>query len=138
MGENSSRWVGGRRLARLYSWWVGVALIVLGLVGLVVPGVPDVARVLGDGLQSAIHLISGVVLLSLAFAGTARGDGVAVRFGAQACGLIYALIGLFGLTGDGTVLGLFPVTFLDNLIHLAVGLLGLHLGFRKTGAPTPR
>ena len=38
----------------------------------------------------------------------------------------------------GTVLGLFPVTFLHNVIHLVIGLLGLHMGFRQTRAQTPR
>jgi hypothetical protein len=137
MGWNA-RSAGVCRLARSYSRWVGIALIVLGLIGLVLPGVLNPARVTVDRFQSTIHLISGAILLSLAYADAGQANGVAVKIGAQVAGVVYTLIGLFGLTGDGTVVGMFPVTVPDNVIHLTVGVLGLYMGFRKTQAETPR
>lgn len=75
----------------------------------------------------------------------------AIRVFVLVLGVIYALIGVMGFipslvqqpaAGDpelvvdaqyGYLLGLFPVNIVHNIIHLAVGLLGI-IAYRSTGA----
>lgn len=72
------------------------------------------------------------------------------RYFALAMGIVYTLVGIMGLIGLGLVpdpppadlsvtsqygllLGLFPVNLLHNIVHLAIGVLGL-IGYRSFGA----
>jgi hypothetical protein len=68
---------------------------------------------------------------------------MATRYFALAAGIVYVLVGLFGFvpgatqsppagspslavdTGYGYLLGVFPVNVLHNIVHLAVGILGV-------------
>jgi hypothetical protein len=68
---------------------------------------------------------------------------MAVRYFALAAGIIYTLVGLMGFvpganqppapgapdlavdSGYGYLMGLFPINVLHNIVHLAVGVLGL-------------
>ena len=66
------------------------------------------------------------------------------RYFALAVGIIYLLVGLAGFVltdereivgldvdnGEGDLLGLFPVNVLHNLVHIAIGLLGI-LAYRS-------
>jgi hypothetical protein len=81
-----------------------------------------------NGHHNIVHLLSGVTLIYLAYSDTD------VTLGAQAFGIVYTLVGLLGLIGGGTVLGLFPVTPLYNLIHLIIGVGGLYAGFGREAA----
>jgi hypothetical protein len=108
-------------MAKMYCQWVGIILIVLGLIGLFAGG--NLLGVNVSGLHTWIHLVSGVALTYLGFTGTA------VKTGAQAFGVIYTLVAVLGFIGGGSVLGLIQVNTLYNLIHLVVGLIGLWVGF---------
>jgi hypothetical protein len=110
-------------MAKMYCQWVGIILVVLGILGYLVPG--GFLTLMFTPLHNWVHLISGVVLAYLGFTGTA------VKIGAQVFGIVYTLVGVLGFFGGGTVLNLFPVSTLYNLIHLVVGLLGLYVGFGK-------
>jgi uncharacterized membrane protein HdeD (DUF308 family) len=116
-------------MVRTYSRSIGIALAVLGLTGLTTPGVSGAARLPVDALNNALYLLSGIVLTVLAFNDKGAEAGTGVRVGVQASGIVYTLMGLLGLIGNGTLLGLFPVTLFHNLIHLAVGLSGIYAGF---------
>jgi len=116
-------------MVRTYSRWIGIALAVLGLTGLILPGVSSAARLPVDARHNAIYLLSGMVLATLAYSDKGADVGTAIRIGVQTSGIVYTLMGLLGLIGDGTLLGLFPATLFHNLIHLAVGLLGMYAGF---------
>ena len=66
---------------------------------------------------------------------------MATRYFALIAGIVYALVGLMGLlgigeteyvgdaltfsTGAGTLLGLFPVNLLHDLVHLGIGVWGI-------------
>lgn len=68
-------------------------------------------------------------------------QGMATRYFALIVGIVYALVGVMGLlglgeaaytgpalgvpTGQGTLLGLFPVNIVHNIVHLAIGLWGI-------------
>ncbi|MDR7522639.1 MAG: DUF4383 domain-containing protein [Armatimonadota bacterium] len=112
-------------MAKTYCQWVGVILIVLGVIGFFTS---EFITLQFNTTHNLIHLISGVILAYLGFTGTS------VKVGAQAFGIIYTLVALVGFLGGGSVLGLFPVNVLYNLIHLVIGLLGLWVGFGKPEA----
>ena len=108
-------------MARMYCLWVGIILLILGVIGFLTPMFLTLQF---TGLHNWIHLISGAVLAYLGFTGTA------VKTGAQVFGVVYTLVGVLGFIGGGTVpvLGL-PVNALYNLIHIVVGLAGVYAGF---------
>ena len=110
-------------MAKMYCQYVGVVLIVLALVGFVRPN-PLGFPIGGSAIW--IHLISGVILAYLGFTGTS------VVTGAQVFGVIYTLVGVLGLIGGSRIpiLGA-PTTLAYNLVHLAIGVLGLWAGFGK-------
>ncbi len=109
-------------MAKMYCQWIGVILIVLGVIGLFAGSFLGVEV---RGLHTWIHLISGVILAYLGFTGTS------VKTGAQVFGVVYTLVAVLGFIQGTTVLGLFPVNLLYNLIHLVVGVAGLYAGFAK-------
>lgn len=109
-------------MAKMYCQWVGIILIVLGVVGLLTGTLLGVDV---RGLHNWIHLISGVILAYLGFTGTAA------KTGAQVFGVVYTLVGVLGFVGGGAVVPVFNIntSLLYNLIHLIVGVLGLYVGF---------
>ena len=113
-------------MAKMYNQWVGIILLILGVLGFLTK---EFLTLQFTPTHNLVHLISGAILAYLGFTGTA------VKTGAQVFGVIYTLVGLVGFFGGGTmpVLG-FPVSTLYNMIHLVVGLLGLYAGFGKEAA----
>ena len=108
-------------MAKMYCQWVGIILIVLGVVGNFSPNFLTLPI---GGMSVWVHLLSGVILAYLGFTGTAA------KTGAQIFGVIYTLVGVLGFVGGGIVPVLnIPVNFQYNLIHLVVGVLGLWVGF---------
>ena len=80
-----------------------------------------------NGWHNVVHLVSGILLLLLA---SQRGSA---RLGAIAFGLVYALVTIAGLIDGNDVLGTLPVNAPDNLLHIALSLLGLMAGFASPG-----
>ncbi|MGH2376136.1 MAG: DUF4383 domain-containing protein [bacterium] len=110
-------------MAKMYCQWVGVVLIVLGLVGFIRPNFLTFPI---GGSAIWIHLLSGVILAYLGFTGTS------VKLGAQVFGVIYTLVGVLGLIGGATIPIInAPTNFAYNLVHLVLGVLGLWAGFGK-------
>lgn len=110
-------------MAKAYCQWVGIVLIALGILGFLIPG--GFLTLQFNTIHNLIHLISGAILAYLGFTGTA------VRTAAQVFGVVYTLVALLGFVGGGTVLNLFPVNTLYNLIHLVIGVLGIYVGFAR-------
>ena len=85
------------------------------------PGeVDDVFGLFGvNGWHNLVHILTGALGLLLA--------GFAARRYAFWLGLAYLGIALWGfvLGGGESILGFFPVNTEDNLLHLALGLLGV-------------
>jgi hypothetical protein len=113
--------------AKLYATLVGGVLVIAGIVGFFYsasfgsPGqVDDVAGLFGvNGWHNLVHIFSGAVGLLVA--------GFAARRYAFWLGIAYLGIALWGfiLGGGESILGFFPVNTEDNLLHLALGLLGV-------------
>ena len=109
--------------ARTYAQVVGVVLILLGIVGLLVGGDRFLGILNIDLVEDIIHLLSGGLL---AYIGFGRTDDGTVRTVVGVLGVVYLLVGVLGFILP-TLFGLIPsgYTIYDNIVHLALGVLGL-------------
>jgi Domain of unknown function (DUF4383) len=113
--------------ARLYATAVGAALVVGGIVGFFYsasfgsPGeVDDVFGVFAvNGWVNVLHILTGALGLLMA--------GYASRQYALWLGALYLAVALWGFAigGGESILGLLPVNTADNVLHLAIGTLGV-------------
>src|SRR4028118_602016 len=120
--------------ARIFAQVVGVVLLLLGIGGLL----------LGDGLlvgllnidigEDIVHILTGGIL---AYVGFGQRDQNVARSVVGVLGVVYLLVGLLGFVLP-FMLGLVPsgYTIGDNLVHLALGALGIVVGFSYQGGRT--
>jgi hypothetical protein len=113
--------------ARLYATLVGATLVVAGILGFFYsasfgsPGTVD--DVLGafavNGWHNVLHVLTGALGLLVA--------GYAARQYSLLLGVAYVVLAAWGFVlGSGSsILGFLPVDAADNLLHLALGLLGI-------------
>lgn len=88
------------------------------------------AELQGDGFlgfevnawHNIVHVLSGVVLLA-AFRRRSGAKAVAVVLGA-----VYGVVAVIGLIDGNDVLGILPVNAADNVLHLALAVLGIVAG----------
>src|SRR5919107_3538003 len=108
---------------RTYAQVVGVVLLLLGVLGLLLGDGLLLGLVNIDIVEDIIHLITGGLFAYVGFG--QRDEGVA-RTVVLALSVIYALVGLLGFVVPD-MLGLLQhgYTVGDNLVHLALGILGL-------------
>jgi hypothetical protein len=132
----------GSSPARLYALTVGSVLTVAGIIGFFY----NASFAVGDDINASdpvfgllavnawhniVHILTGLLGLLAA--------GYAARTYALGLGLVYLVVALFGFielgSGDlnDTILQFIPVNTEDNILHLALGVLGL-----AAGAATPR
>ena len=109
--------------ARTYAQVVGVVLILLGVVGLLLGDELFLGILNIDVVEDIVHLLSGGLL---AYIGFGRTDDGTVRSVVGVVGVVYLLVGILGFITP-MLFGLIPngYTIFDNLIHLALGVLGL-------------
>ncbi|MFL5899644.1 MAG: DUF4383 domain-containing protein [Solirubrobacterales bacterium] len=113
--------------ARLYATAVGAALVVAGIVGFFYsasfgsPGeVEDAFGIFAvNGWANVLHILTGALGLLMA--------GYASRQYSLCLGAFYVAVALWGFAiGSGeSILGFLPVDTADNLLHLAIGVLGV-------------
>jgi hypothetical protein len=130
--------------AKVYAGVVGAVLVIAGIVGFfynseftsdeqvrdAVFGILDV-----NGWHNVVHIATGALGL-LAFAAGAY----AARTYALALGVVYLIVAVWGfIVGDGdSILSIVPVNTEDNVLHLALGLLGLAAGAASPAAVEAR
>jgi MYXO-CTERM domain-containing protein len=125
-GENE-RGEDGASPSRLYATLVGAGLLVLGIVGFFYsasfgsPGkVDDALGILAvNGWSNTLRILTGALGLLVA--------GFAARRYALWLGIAYLAIAIWGfaLGGGEAILDLLPVDTGENVLHLALGLLGV-------------
>jgi hypothetical protein len=79
-----------------------------------------------DLLHNIIHLISGTIGLAL----VTQGNKGVITYG-KVMTLIYGLVTIAGffMNDNGTVLGLLHINTADNILHLALTIIFIYLGF---------
>ena len=114
-------------MVRQYAQIVGIVVIVIGVAGLLL----GEQRLLGalniDIMEDIVHLVTGGLL---AYVGFARVDPGLVRNVVGGIGVVYLLVGVLGFIAP-TLFGLLPsgYSIVDNVIHLALGALGIAFGW---------
>lgn len=113
--------------ARLYATAVGAALVVAGIVGFFYsasfgsPGeVDDAFGIFAvNGWDNVLHILTGALGLLMA--------GYASRQYSLWLGAFYLVIAFWGFAigGGESILGFGPADTADNLLHLAIGALGV-------------
>jgi hypothetical protein len=110
-----------------YSRIFGIVLTLVGILGLIVTTDQDsVKSLLGFDVNlthNFVHLASGALGLAVGFSMLAYARAYALILG-----VVYALLGVWGLATDGVFdpLGLFVrINTADHWLHLAIGLVGL-------------
>jgi hypothetical protein len=121
----------GRTPAQWYCLLAGLSLLLAGIFGFISnssfdtgDGV-DGSSFLGfevNGIHNLVHLASGAVLLA------ASPKRASARLVAIAFGVVYGIVTIIGLIDGTDVLGLLPVNSADNVLHIALALLGIITG----------
>ena len=117
----------GSTPARLYASLIGGVLVIAGISGFFYssafgsPGETD--KVFGlleiNGWHNVVHLATGALgLMSMGYAARAYAGGL---------GVVYLGVAIWGLIlGSGeSILDVIPVNTEDNILHLALGVLGI-------------
>ena len=122
--------------ARVFAQIVGVVLLLLGVLGLLLGDGLLLGLVNIDIVEDITHLITGGLFAYVGFG--QRDEGVA-RTVVLVLSVIYVLVGLLGFVVPD-MLGLLEhgYTVGDNLIHLALGILGLAVVFASGRGPATR
>lgn len=105
----------------------GVVFLLIGVLGFV-PGITtEEGLLLGifqvSAIHNIIHILSGVAAL----AGAMSNQYAKLYF--KVFGLVYGLVTVVGFIQGNTVLGLIDVNLADNLLHAAIAVAALSLGF---------
>jgi hypothetical protein len=129
-------------MVKRFAQILGVVLILVGVVGLVLGDRVWLGILNIDIVEDIVHLVTGGLL---AYVGFGRTELSAARSVVLALGVIYLAVGILGFVVP-TMFGLIPdgYTVFDNLLHLALGVLGLAVALsaprasRRTGRSTRR
>ena len=124
-------------MVKRFAQILGVALILVGVVGLVLGDRVWLGILNIDIVEDIVHLVTGGLL---AYVGFGRTELSTARSVVLALGVIYLAVGILGFVVP-TMFGLIPdgYTVFDNLLHLALGGLSLAValsaprGSRQTG-----
>ncbi len=123
-------------MARQYAQVVGVIVLVLGVVGLLLGDDALFGLINIDIMEDIVHLVTGGLL---AYVGFARVDAGLTRNVVGGIGAVYLLVGVLGFIAPD-LFGLLPhgYSVVDNLLHLALGALGIVVGWFLPRAATAR
>ena len=126
----------GRTPAQWYCLLGGLSLLLAGILGFIVDSAFDTGNgIQGDklivfevnGWHNLVHILSGLLLLS-AFPRRGAAKTVAIAFG-----VVYGIVTIIGLIDGEDVLGIIPVNPADNVLHIALSLLGIISGLMSRG-----
>ncbi len=110
-------------MLKRFAQILGVALVLVGLVGLVLGDKVWLGILNVDIVEDIVHLATGGLLAYLGFSGM---DLSTARSIVLALGVVYLVVGILGFVVP-TMFGLIPsgYTIFDDLLHLVLGGLSL-------------
>ncbi len=110
-------------MVRQYAKVVGVVVVLIGVVGLILGNEDLFGQLNIDIVEDIVHLATGGLM---AFVGFRSRDESAVRSVVGGLGVVYLAVGVIGFFVP-MLFGLLPNGYnpLDNIIHLALGVLGI-------------
>lgn len=111
-------------MAKTVMYVFGVVLTLVGILGFVMPS-PLFGLFAVNGLHNVVHLATGIVFLGVAFMAPMQSVMAAKVFG-----VVYAVVAILGLVmGGDMLLGLIAVNMTDHILHIALALVLLYVGF---------
>ena len=118
-------------MARAYAAVVGVVLLLLGVGGLLLGERYLLGLLNIEVVEDLVHVLSGALL---AYVGLGQRDEGVARGVVGVVGIVYLLVGVLGFVVP-TLFGLLPrgYTVADNLVHLALGILGIAIAYTSLG-----
>jgi len=121
-------------LVKRFAQIIGMVLILVGLVGLVLGDKLWLGILNIDIVEDIVHLATGGLLAYVGFSGM---DLSTARSVVLAVGVIYLVVGILGFLVP-MMFGLIPdgYTIFDDLLHLALGVLGLAVALSASGGST--
>lgn len=110
-------------MARQYAQVVGIVLLIIGMAGVFLGEQPLLGVVNIDIAEDIVHLLTGAFLVYLGFF---QRDAGTTRRLVGGLGFVYGLVGVLGFVTP-QLFGLLPhgYSVVDNLIHLAVGVVSI-------------
>jgi hypothetical protein len=115
-------------MGKTYAVVIGLVLTLVGIIGFV-KGDAEFMGLHFNLIHNCVHLATGLIGLAAGLGGGEKGG----KGFAKAFGLIYTLVAILGFAGITYVVNLLMLNTMYNVIHLAVGLLGLLAGFMGGG-----
>ena len=114
-------------MVRTYAQYMGLAIFGIGVVGLLAGEQPLLQLVNIDAVEDLIHLLTGG---AMAYVGYASRDIELVNRVVGGVGVAYLVVGLLGFITP-TLFLLLPhgYSLFDNLLHLAIGGIGIYLAW---------
>lgn len=112
-------------MTRLYCQVTGVVLLLVGVLGFIWAGVPQLLSI-NEPAEIAVHLITGALA---AYAGFSRDaySRLALLY-ARVFGIVYLALGLVGFVIPDLA-GLIHFDLGCNLVHLVLGVWGIAAGY---------
>jgi hypothetical protein len=110
-------------MARQYAQYMGIAIVGIGVLGLLLGEQSLLGLINIDVVEDIVHLLTGGVM---AYIGYANRDIGTVKTVVGGVGVAYLLVGVLGFIAPN-LFGLLPhgYSVFDNLLHLALGVLGI-------------
>jgi hypothetical protein len=128
-----------RTPAQLYALLFGITLLAVGILGFIADSSFDTgSNVQGsdfiifevNGWHNLVHIASGIAGIAL----SRRADSA--RLFALGFGAVYSVVTIWGFADGNDVMALIPVDAADNVLHLAIAVLGIGAGLASS--PNPR
>ena len=110
-------------VVKRFAQILGVVLILVGIVGLLLGDRVWLGILNVDIVEDIVHLVTGGLLAYVGFSGI---DLSTARSVVLALGVVYLVVGIVGFVVP-MMFGLIPhgYTYFDDILHLALGVLGL-------------
>ena len=101
-------------------------MLIAGIAGFV-PALSPGGLALGlfevNALHNIVHILTGVLAL------WAAGTVANTRLFFKVFGIVYGLITVLGIVMSGNILGLIMINMADTLLHVAITVVALYIGF---------